>query len=210
MPSSMIAIFMPCPAVASVGPPDGRRADHLRRPVEQRVVADARPDLRDPGDACELVELGARDDDGEAVEHDAEAPAHAGGGNRGVDPRLQRTLRDVEAPQVVPARRRARAAAGCGRANEEKASVPCRAKTSASGGDFKVTTHLDVAGVRRRRQTRARSQTADQETPSQARESVRPDSSSPLGERTNLPARRVDRSRDAWLDCASARMWRNW
>ena len=67
--------------------PDRRRADELRRPVEQRVVADARPDLsaRHPR---ERAELRARDDDGEAVEDDPKAPADPSGGNPRPDPGL--------------------------------------------------------------------------------------------------------------------------
>ena len=48
--------------------PHGRRADQLRRPVEQRVVRDARPDGGAGDPARARASCGARDDDGHPVQ----------------------------------------------------------------------------------------------------------------------------------------------
>ena len=189
------------------GPPDLRRTDQLRRPVEQRVVGHARPDVRDPGDAGDRRHPAPGHDDREAVEDDAVAPANVGAGNRGADPRLHDTLSTIEAPEVVPARRRAEQQA----LRPRERGVGQRAPLGEDLGERRLLQgdeHLDIAGMCRRgeRQTR---QTADQETPLQV-ENGTAKLLSPLGEWTNLTAGRIDRSRDAWLNCSSARMWRNW
>ena len=80
-------------------------ADQLRAAVEQRPVGDARPDLRDARNGGEPPELRARDDDGEAVEHDLVAPGDAGAGDGGGDARGERALRGRERAEVRDARR---------------------------------------------------------------------------------------------------------
>ena len=82
MPSSMIPIFMPLPAVASFGPQSAVRADQGGVSVERRArlakwrVADGGPDPGDARQPGEPAELG-REDDGQAVQDDAVAPADA-------------------------------------------------------------------------------------------------------------------------------------
>ena len=100
MPSSMIPILIPWPALESVGAPERRRADLLRAAVEEPRVADARIDAGDARNGGEPRDLVARDEDGEAVRDDAVAPADLCLRQRGLDPLLERILRRGERAEV--------------------------------------------------------------------------------------------------------------
>ena len=109
-------------------PPELVGADHLRPLVEQlasrdrgaanreRVVGHVGPDLGDPGNVRQELDVRGRHDEREAVGDDPVAPAHPGRRDRRNDVVLGSSLCRLELPDVVPVRRRGeRPAKGCQR-----------------------------------------------------------------------------------------------
>ena len=77
----MIPIFIAAPRGRERRPPDRRRADQLRRPVEERVIRDARPHGR-AGHAAQRGELRRQGRHGDPVQDDAVVPVDARGRDR--------------------------------------------------------------------------------------------------------------------------------
>ena len=134
----MIPILIPSPAVASVGPHTVVRADQARRPVELRVVRDARPDGR-AGDAAQRRELPARHGDRDPVQRR----------RRSASARARRGCAPGSSPGACAAPTRAcggtrRSRSRGGRAGGARscaaASPRSRSTASASGGCGSVTT----------------------------------------------------------------------
>ena len=104
----MIPIFIPWPAVASVGPQSVGAPICAGLAVEERVVADARVDARDARDARERARArGGGTTTASPFEDDAVAPADRAPGIALSIRACERALRGRERPQVRDARRRA-------------------------------------------------------------------------------------------------------
>ena len=106
-PSSMIPIFVPAPALASVAPWRLRaRIVAASRPC-QNAVRGRRKDLANPGQPAEAWQVACGEDDRDAVRDDPVAPAQLGGRQLPVKRRREATLLGID-----PARCRGAAAEG--------------------------------------------------------------------------------------------------
>ena len=148
-----------------VGAPHRGCADQLGTAVEERVVRDARVDLRDSRHRREPGDVGARHDDGDPVQDDTVVPADPRVRDRADDAALERALRRRECPEVRDARGRAHVEAATaggrrgesttrlGRADERRRAEPDDELDRAAGGGLRR-----LRGSRRAEHERSRSE----------------------------------------------------
>jgi len=154
------------------GTPQVRRVDQRRR-IDERVVADVRPDLLHAGDPRQPSHRVRRDDDGHPVEHDGVAPADDGAGNGLLDPPLHDALRGGELGEIAAARGRVRKEVPRAREGAEGE----RARAGDQGGERRLLQgddDLDGRGTpgRGEREPEPR-KSADEKTPSQGENGTR-------------------------------------